>query len=489
MNAGRAAETDAERAASGRERNPRIAAYVGAAVTIAVLVAAASAVTHPLIADEIRPLLVLLVLGGLSAATLDYHNEGVGYSFTGFVLASSLPLTGPTGAALVGAVIPLFERSNRWTIAHLFNTALMVLMGVFSGMAYVWCRGLLPIPVHDTTPGQLLQHVGLPLLIADIVGMVVNALLLAGMVRLQGERFQDVLAGAIRQTAPLYLGYTVLAFLFVVLWRPGQLYELSAVLIMAPLLIARWAYTQYGEEFRAHSRILDTLISAGDGWDRGGTGHGKRVGHYTHLMVDELGLSFNERRDLRYASILHDIGGLGVPRAILEKPIELRDVGDRREIAAHPIMAAEIVGDIEFLADAARAIRHHHERPDGRGYPDGLRADEIPLVARLIAVADAFDALTSGAGSFPALEPDAAIQELRRRAGTQFDPQCVEALARVAGRVDEIVAGVPEQRGEGPWRDHDDPRVNDILLTGRPPEQSGALPDPVTGTGPPPGSP
>lgn len=463
MSGGQAAETQIEQSVSVPERNARVPTYVGLLAVAAILMTALSAYWKPLDVEALRPLAVLLLLGAFSAATLDHHNEGVAYSFTGFVLASSLPLTGPTGAAVLGAVIPLFEKSNRWTIAHLFNTALVVLMGVTSGMTYVLCGGMLPIPVEQTTPGQLLLRVGLPLLIADIVGMVVNALLLVGIVRTRGERFQYALAGAIRQTAPLYFGYTVLAFLFVVLWRPGGVNELSAVLIMAPLLIARWSYTQYGEEFRAHSRILETLVTAGDGWDRGGTGHGKRVSQYTHLMVEQFGLSFNEQRDLRYASVLHDIGRLGTPRAVMDRPMELRDERDRRLIRRHPMQAEEIVGDIEFLADAARAIRHHHERPDGLGYPDGMTGDEIPLVSRMIAVADAYDALTSGASPLPGVEPQEAIEELRRRSGTQFDPRCVEALALVTGKTHDIIAHARSAHVDAPWRDHDDPRLSHLM--------------------------
>lgn len=439
--------------------------YVVAVAVLAGLLTIVSVVLEPLVAPEIRPLVVLLLLGILSATTLDYDNEGVNYSFTSFVLVSSLPLTGPTGAAVIGAVIPLFEGKNRWTSTHLFNTALIVCMAVTSGLAYTrLCGGLLPIPEDGTSPGQLLLWVGLPLLVADIVGMVVNAVLLAVMIQLRGAKFRYVLSGAIRQTALLYLGYTVLAFLFVVLWGPGQLYELSVALIMAPLLIARWSYVQFGEEFRAHNRILDTLATAGDGWDHGGAGHGTRVDQYTQLIAEQLGLTFSERRDLRYASKLHDIGRLGTPRHVLDKPMAARDEHDRALIRRHPLLAAEIVGGIAFLAEAARAIRHHHERPDGRGYPDGLAGEQLPMVARVIAVADAYDAMTSGAGPLAALEPEEALGHLRARAGTQFDPRCVEALGHVVGRTVEIIEHARRVHDDGPWRDHDDPRLGELMF-------------------------
>ncbi len=450
----------------GSPRAP--AAYRAALTCIAVVVATVSVIVEPLQRGQYVALLVLLGLGAFSAATLDDSTEGgVNYSFTSFVLTSSFPLVGPTGAVIIGMVIPVVENRYRWTPTHLFNTALIVTIAGVGGLTYRLAFGWLPVPTSGT-PGDFLLHVGLPLLVADIVVLFLNAMLVAIMIKFDGGQFQYVLAGAIRQTAPLYLGYTALAFLFVMLWMPGELYELSVVLIMAPLLLARWSYTQYGDEFRAHGRIIETLVTAGDGWDHGGTGHGKRIDQYARLMVDELGLSFTEQRDLHYASALHDIGRLGTPRPVLEKPMELRDARDREVIAWHPILAEEIVSGIEFLADTARAIRHHHERPDGLGYPDGLVGDQIPLVSRVVAVADAYDALTSGAGPLPALDPDEAIEEMRRRAGTQLDRECVEAMARVRGRTKDIIERARVAHDDGPWRDHDDPRCADLMIGSRP---------------------
>lgn len=476
---GSTAEAGTDRPGQARGRRGPFGTLSMLLALLAVVLTIVSIVQLPLATAQLRPLLVLLVLGAVSATTLDYY-DGVGYSFTSFVLASTLPLLGPTGAALVGCVIPLLDKSKRWTVVHLFNTALIVIMGVTSGFAYTLCGGQLPIQPDQTGPSELALHVGLPLLVADIVGMVVNAVLLAVTIRIRGGNARLVLAGAVRQTAPLYLGYTVLAFLFVTLWAPGRLWELSAVLIMVPLLIARWSYRQYGEELKAHSRILDTLVIAGDGWDRGGSGHGYRVGQYAQLMAEDLGLGFGEQRDLRYASVLHDVGRLGTPRAVLETPAEVRDQAARELIFRHPLLAAEIIGGIEFMSDAARAIRHHHERLDGLGYPDGLVGDEIPLIARVIAVADAFDALTTSTGSRRLLEVDEAVEELRRGAGTQFDPRCVEALARISDRTRDDVDRARRQHDDGAWRDHDDPRLGHLMLARTP----GASPPPdrVDGT-------
>ncbi len=438
---------------------------------VAILVVAICVVLEPLRPEFYVPFAVLMGLGVFSATTLDNSTEGVNYSFTSFVLTSSFALVGPTGAVIIGLFVPLFEKTYRWSLTHLFNTALIVIIAGMGAIGYRLSSGWLPVPDAATPTGYVL-HVGLPLLVANVVVLVLNAIIVAVMIKLDGGQFQYVLSGAIRQTAPLYLGYTVLAFLFVLLWGPGQLYELSVALIMAPLLIARWSYVQYGEEFRAHNRILDTLATAGDGWDHGGAGHGTRVDQYTQLIVEQLGMSFTEQRDLRYASKLHDIGRLGTPRYVLDKPMSARNDHDRTLIRQHPILAAEIVGGIEFLAEAARDIRHHHERPDGRGYPDGLVGDQIPLVSRVIAVADAFDAMTSGAGPLSALEPEEALGHLRRGAGTQFDARCVEALGHVLGRTADIVEDARRVHDDGPWRNHDDPRLGTLMTSARPEQEA-----------------
>ena len=144
----------------------------------------------------------------------------------------------------------------------------------------------------------------------------------------------------------------------------------------------------------------------------------------------QLGLSHAELDLLGQAALFHDIGKLAVPDAILLKPASLTDE-EWELMQRHADEGARIIDRLGFLNDAVPAIRHHHERFDGAGYPDGLKGEEIPLEARIIHVADALDSMLTTRVYRAARPPADALDELRRAAGTQFCPRCVEALRRI----------------------------------------------------------
>jgi HD-GYP domain-containing protein (c-di-GMP phosphodiesterase class II) len=146
-----------------------------------------------------------------------------------------------------------------------------------------------------------------------------------------------------------------------------------------------------------------------------------------HLGFDKEGL---ER--LVHGALLHDLGKLGVADAILEKPGPLTEE-EWVAVKRHPQIGARMIEPLEFLSGALPMVRHHHERPDGTGYPDGLEGEEIPLGARIVAAADAYDVMVRGRPYRPKSSPAEALQELWREAGRQFDVRVVEALGRLLG--------------------------------------------------------
>jgi HD-GYP domain-containing protein (c-di-GMP phosphodiesterase class II) len=163
------------------------------------------------------------------------------------------------------------------------------------------------------------------------------------------------------------------------------------------------------------------------------------------MVAREYGLTDDQVRVIRYAALMHDVGKLGVSNSVLKKPGKLT-VDEYEEMKIHPSRAVEIVGEIDFLRDAIDGIRHHHERLDGLGYPDGLAGERVPFVARLIMVADAFDSMTSTRRYRKAKTIEEAFAELHRCAGTQFDAQSIAALERAITKVSWVP--VPEPRDE-----------------------------------------
>jgi diguanylate cyclase (GGDEF)-like protein/putative nucleotidyltransferase with HDIG domain len=185
---------------------------------------------------------------------------------------------------------------------------------------------------------------------------------------------------------------------------------------------------------------MESLSATVDARDAYTAGHSRRVQKLALAIGHELDLSEPELDLLGHAALFHDIGKLAIPDAILMKPARL-DTEEWRLMRAHADEGARIIDRLGFLADAVPAIRHHHERFDGSGYPDGLRGEEIPLGARIIHVADALDSMLTSRIYRPALTEEDAIDELHAGAGTQFCPRCVQALVHALRPAER--AGVP----------------------------------------------
>jgi diguanylate cyclase (GGDEF)-like protein/putative nucleotidyltransferase with HDIG domain len=185
-------------------------------------------------------------------------------------------------------------------------------------------------------------------------------------------------------------------------------------------------------ESQAHLATVLSLAEALDQRDSGTARHSQTVGRLCEMMASELGLDEDTIQRLRLAGILHDIGKIGVPDSILRKPGPLTD-DEYEQMKRHPELGARILSSHE-LDDVREWILAHHERPDGRGYPKGLTSDEIPLEAAIVAVADAYEAMTSDRVYRMSIGTDAARQELLDCSGSQFDPMVVDALLRAIDR-------------------------------------------------------
>ena len=192
---------------------------------------------------------------------------------------------------------------------------------------------------------------------------------------------------------------------------------------------------------RTYDATLTALTSALDFRDNETGGHSDRVVAYMELLLEQMNIRGPELATLRRGALLHDVGKIGVPDNVLRKPTALSE-GEWAVMKRHPEFGARIIAGIPFLEDVARIVRHHHERWDGMGYPDGLKGDRIPLGARIFAVGDSFDAMTSDRPYRRGLLIDAAREEIRRCASSQFDPAVVTAflsipVARLAAIADD----------------------------------------------------
>jgi HD-GYP domain-containing protein (c-di-GMP phosphodiesterase class II) len=174
-------------------------------------------------------------------------------------------------------------------------------------------------------------------------------------------------------------------------------------------------------------RALADATHAGDPYM---AGHSSRVAAYGEKIANSLGLSPRERLMLFVAASFHDIGYLSTPEYILRKPSVLAE-DEMEEVRIHPLRGAEMFGTEPALAEIARAVRHHHERFDGSGYPEGLRGEEIPLFSRIILVAETYEAMTHHRPYRRALSAEEATRRLQESAGSQLDPEIVKHVLAI----------------------------------------------------------
>lgn len=186
-------------------------------------------------------------------------------------------------------------------------------------------------------------------------------------------------------------------------------------------------FSSLQDAYLATVRSLAAAVDAKDTYTRG---HSDRVAMYSILIAERMGISHEQRVALEMAAYLHDIGKIGVAEAILLKPGTLT-AAEMVEMRHHPLIGANILKPVAFPWAITPIVRHHHENFDGTGYPAGLRGEEIPLLARILTAADSFEAMTADRPYRKGLSPEAALEELRRCSGTQFDPRIVDVLVGI----------------------------------------------------------
>src|SRR5213594_969928 len=196
---------------------------------------------------------------------------------------------------------------------------------------------------------------------------------------------------------------------------------------------------------RSYIQTVESLAIALEAKDRYTAGHSQRVAKFARLIARSLGMPREEVEIVGQVALLHDIGKIGMLDKILNKPSNLTPE-EREAIKAHPVVGAQILGPVATFERHVAGIKHHHEMYDGTGYPDRLKGTEIPLSARIVCLADAFDAMTSTRPYRVGLPLDFAMQEMQKMSGRQFCPDCVEAFVRVL----QSTAGAGELAASAP---------------------------------------
>ncbi|MEO3784501.1 HD-GYP domain-containing protein [Actinocorallia sp. B10E7] len=331
---------------------------------------------------------------------------------------AAVVLLGPDGAALIG-LCALASPQRTSLVKRVFNAAQFALCG--------WIAGVVFQTLVSSYRASRFEELILPFAVALVVFVAINLLLIAGVLLLaEHTTVRELLRDAGTLSAGC-LGFGWFGLLIAGGW--DTLHIAAPVLVLLPLFVATWALSQAAEKKAAQEATLAVLCQAVETKDLYTRGHSERVSRGSVMIAEELGIAGARLEAIRFAGMLHDVGKLGVSTRVLQKDGRPTDL-EFAEIQLHPLRGLEIVGHIGFLEEALGGIMHHHEKLDGRGYPLGLVGSEIPEFARIIGVADAFDAMTSTRSYRRARSIEEGVNELKRCSGTEFDPRMVDAFLR-----------------------------------------------------------
>jgi putative nucleotidyltransferase with HDIG domain len=433
-------------------REAVLQAYVASLVVTALALALFLEFARPL-GGEAWAVVALIAVAALSERGRVQLSGTMESSIALLPVIFAAVVLGPLAALLVGAGSLLGDFRPPYMKLTVY-TCTRAITGALAGFAAV---GATEISVG--TFGQIAAATG----VAAVVAEVADTAFAATTHRLRGN---GTLMNAVRVIAPLTLAALPM-YVPVVAVLAAAYTQVSAwtlPLFLVPALAAQRLFAMYREQReltdelrlanarleRAGLSFASALVAALDARDHYTAGHSAAVATYSKDIAARLGLSDEEQQLAHLCGLVHDIGKVGLPVGLLEKPGPLT-LEERRQMEEHPAVGERILANVENYAEIARIVRHHHERVDGNGYPDRLFGDGIPLISRILAVADAYDAMTSDRPYREAMPSRVARLRIAQAVDTQFDTTVVAAFeAILASASDDYRQGSSTEWGVEP---------------------------------------
>ena len=314
----------------------------------------------------------------------------------------------------------IIERERSW-YKIIFNASQFALTVGIAGVVYQYTGGIVGF--------QNFFKFIFPAALCAFVYCFINLILVTMVISLaQGVRITTVWRTNYQETLPTYLAEAPIGFLMAIIYVEVGI--VGILLFFLPLLLARRSFELYTKMRKVYLETIRALAAAIDAKDPYTKGHSERVAETSVALAQKLNLSGRDIENIEYTALLHDIGKIGIDDSILGKKSSLTSQ-EFDKIKEHTIMGANIIEPVDFLKNSYKAIYHHHEKYNGKGYPDGIKSEDIPILARIIAVADAYDAMGSDRPYRKKLNKDKILKELKDQSGKQFDPKVVKALISV----------------------------------------------------------
>ena len=359
----------------------------------------------------------LSILSELLAVNMKYGSISVGFAIN---LAAIL-LFGPYGAAIIagfGMAFRMREGEFLEWYKILFNVSAISITAGMAGFMYKIAGGKILL--------NSLSSNFTPIFLAVITYLIINNITIATVIALsQNINIWEVWRSNIKWTVPNYLALAILGILITAIYI--NMGAVAILLFFIPLTLARQSFKMYQDIKKVHLTTVQALISTIEAKDAYTKGHSERVAELSAQIARKMNYSESEIEKIKYAGYLHDVGKVSLESNILNKKGELSKK-EYEIVKEHPEVGADIVKNVKYLEEVADYVKYHHERLDGSGYPEGLKGDEIPEGARILAVADVYDALTSNRPYRSAWKRNKALNLLKEESGECLDENVVDKL-------------------------------------------------------------
>ncbi len=377
--------------------------------------------------QEVMVFFILVVISELfSVEASSFSNISLGFSVA-FTMIVLLPPTQSSLIMFFGFIFAIFEENG--TYRHIFNSSLF--KRLFNASSYYVTAFISGNIYHyiDRFDTLRISNFGVFALIVTVLAyLFINSTIFMGLFAILSKMsVKDMILKnfwALKSFFTLSpLGIMMLLFYTSYGW-------FGLLLFFGPLFLARYSFKLYLNMKNIYFETIKALTKAIDAKDEYTKGHSFRVAEYAVMIGKELKMSEPRLEVLRTAGLLHDVGKIGISDNILLKPGKL-STEEMDEIKNHPSIGAKIIEDIEFLDKARLYVKQHHERYDGKGYPDNIKGEDMPIESCVLSVADAFDAMTTDRAYRKAFSEDKAIEILVEEREKQFSPKVVDAVLSI----------------------------------------------------------
>lgn len=343
----------------------------------------------------------------------------VGYAINIATVIVGGPLLATTASAL--GFLFRFPKVKGRGYVHVLNTQLY--KTVFNISQSIIVNGIISI-VYVRTGGVIGEFSFIPTVVILVLGTLINTAIISGFLNtVTGQAFYRVWFNNVKG---MFASAIAVGTMGIIIALAFIGYGYGAVLLFfGPLLLARYSFKLYIDMRSLYLSTIDALNKAVEAKDQYTSGHAGRVEELSVQLAESFGLSYDSVENIKTAALLHDLGKIGINDSILNKAGRLTQE-EYEQIMLHPTKGAEIISKVDFLKDVSKIIKHHHERYDGKGYPDGMRGEDIPIEACILTIVDSYDAMTTDRPYRSAMTNEEALEEIRRNMGTQFHPLLAE---------------------------------------------------------------